>query len=80
MPNQYGVKDCEYFLRLSGQNLLMTRKWLDPTKVELQAAFQQYGREKNGSGLSTKEQLVRIKLEFGLDIGYVTRYAMFEYC
>src|ERR1700683_2214751 len=43
----------------------------DPPKAELLAAFEQYGRENNGPGLKTEEQLVRLKSEFGLVIGCV---------
>lgn len=36
----------------------------DPDDESLRAAFEQYAKEKNGSGLNTAEQLARLKLEF----------------
>jgi hypothetical protein len=45
---------------------------LDPSDDELRVAFTQYGREKNGSGLSAVEQLARLNAEFPLlNIKYV---------
>lgn len=45
----------------------------DPPDEELRAAFEQYGREKNGSGLSADEQLSRLNDQFPmLDIKYVS--------
>ena len=38
--------------------------WSDPDDKSLQAAFEQYAKEKNGSGLNTAEQLARLKLEY----------------
>jgi len=44
----------------------------DPPDNELRAAFEQFSREKNGSGLSGNEQLVRLNEQFPeLDIRYV---------
>lgn len=37
---------------------------VDPSDDEFRVAFQQYGREKNGSGLSAAEQLARLSAEF----------------
>jgi hypothetical protein len=36
----------------------------DPPDSELQAAFEQFSREKSGSGLSAAEQLVRLNVWF----------------
>jgi hypothetical protein len=36
----------------------------DPPDDELIAAFEQFGREKNGSGLSADEQLSRLNVQF----------------
>ena len=42
----------------------------DPPDDELQAAFEQFSREKNGSGLSGDEQLTRLSALFpGFTIG-----------
>jgi len=44
----------------------------DPPDNELQAAFEQFGQEKNGSGLSGNEQLIRLNEQFPkLDIRYI---------
>jgi hypothetical protein len=37
---------------------------IDPSDDEFREAFAQYGREKNGSGLSAVEQLARLNVEF----------------
>ncbi|KAG1739726.1 hypothetical protein EDB19DRAFT_1908748 [Suillus lakei] len=39
-----------------------------PKDDAFRAAFQQYSQEKNGSGLTADEQIVRIEKEFGLQI------------
>jgi hypothetical protein len=45
----------------------------DPPDNELRAAFEQFSREKNGSGLSGNEQLIRLNKQFPeLDIRYVS--------
>jgi hypothetical protein len=55
-------------------SLLLT-KATDPSDDELRAAFKQYGREKNGTGLNASEQLERLGRDFpGLDIKWVTPY------
>lgn len=36
----------------------------DPPDEDLLAAFQQYSREKNGSGLNAEEQLARLKVAY----------------
>jgi hypothetical protein len=46
---------------------MMTRV-IDPDDDTLRCAFQQYSREKNGSGLNANEQLARLEKEFGLHI------------
>jgi hypothetical protein len=44
----------------------------DPPDDELRAAFEQFSREKNGSGLNGNEQLIRLNNLFPeLDIRYV---------
>lgn len=44
----------------------------DPPDDELRAAFEQFSREKNGSGLSGNEQLIRLNNQFpDLNIRYV---------
>jgi hypothetical protein len=41
----------------------------DPEDSELRAAFEEFSREKNGSGLSVTEQLDRLNIQFpNLDI------------
>lgn len=36
----------------------------DPADSELRAAFEEFSREKNGSGLSATEQLDRLSIQF----------------
>jgi hypothetical protein len=44
----------------------------DPPDEELRAAFEQFSREKSGSGLSANEQLMRLNEQFPeLNIQYV---------
>jgi hypothetical protein len=44
----------------------------DPPDDKLQAAFEQFGREKSGSGLSANEQLMRLYEQFPeLNIQYM---------
>ncbi|KAF7975981.1 hypothetical protein HWV62_8132 [Athelia sp. TMB] len=50
-----------------GENQWGKKKY--PPDDELIAAFIQYGKEKNGSGLNAEEQLARLEKEFGLRIG-----------
>ncbi|KAF7970556.1 hypothetical protein HWV62_23735 [Athelia sp. TMB] len=51
----------------TGENQWGKKKY--PPDDELIAAFIQYGKEKNGSGLNAEEQLARLEKEFGLRIG-----------
>ena len=63
--NQYGKKHCESQGCNSRSKMVSDIKHIiDPSDDELHAAFQQYGCEKNGSGLSIDEQLARLGLDF----------------
>ena len=58
----------------SSMSLLLT-KTTDPPDDELRAAFEQYGREKNGTGLNASEQLARLNRDFpGINIKCVMLY------
>ena len=63
--NQYGEKHClSYDFQYDW--LIINVYILDPSDDQLREAFTQYGREKNGSGLSAVEQLARLNAEFPL--------------
>ncbi|KAJ7178030.1 hypothetical protein C8R46DRAFT_1212752 [Mycena filopes] len=51
----------------SGKNGTGSKEY--PADAVLLAAFQQYGRENSGAGLSCQDQRSRLELEFGLTIG-----------
>ncbi|KAJ7477358.1 hypothetical protein FB451DRAFT_1557170 [Mycena latifolia] len=48
----------------------------DPEDSVLVAAFTKYARENSGAGLSTKDQLARLKHDFDLTIGKTKLYAL----
>ncbi|KAM6501456.1 hypothetical protein JOM56_004470 [Amanita muscaria] len=51
----------------SGRNQYGTKAY--PPDNDLRAAFEQYSKEKNGSGLNTEEQMAQLEQDFGLHIG-----------
>ena len=52
--------------------MLTCNTFPDPPDNELRAAFEQFSREKNGTGLSGDEQLIRLNKQFPeLNIRYV---------
>ncbi|KAF4589018.1 hypothetical protein EYR40_010574 [Pleurotus pulmonarius] len=58
----------------TGKNQYQQQQY--PSEDELRAALNLYAREKNGAGLSTKEQQARLKKEFGLSLGRTKFFAL----
>jgi hypothetical protein len=58
---------------ISDSEVLTFDAFQDPPDDELRAAFEQFSREKSGSGLSGDEQLIRLNTQFPeLDIRCVS--------